>query len=80
MEEKVPVIIPITNTNAKSLIIPAPNIHREIAARRVVKLVRIDRESTRLIAIKIIFWRPVTGFSSNSSLILSKTTIVSFIE
>ena len=60
-------MIPITNTNAKSLMIPAPNIHKEIAANKVVKLVMIDRDKTRLIAIRIIFRRLVTGLSSSSS-------------
>ena len=80
MEEKVPVTIPMTKTNAKSLMIPAPKIHSDIAAKRVVKLVMIDRERTRLIAIKMIFLRLVTGFSSSYSLMRSKTTIVSLIE
>ena len=64
MDEKVPVIIPITKTKAKSLIIPAPKIHRETAANRVVKLVIIDLDKTRLIAIRIIFRKLVTGLSS----------------
>ena len=79
-EEKVPVIIPITKTKAKSLMIPAPNIHKENAASNVVKLVMIDLDNTRLIAISIIFLKLVTGFSSSSSLIRSKTTMVSLIE
>ena len=45
-----PVRIPITNTNAKSLIIPAPKTQSETAASNVVTLVKIDLESTRLIA------------------------------
>ena len=80
IEEKVPVTIPITKTKAKSLMIPAPKIQSDMAAKSVVKLVMIDLESTRLIAMRIIFLRLVTGFSSNSSLIRSKTTMVSLIE
>ena len=55
IDEKVPVIIPMTNTKAKSLIIPAPKIQSEIAAKRVVKLVNSDLERTRLIAVRMIF-------------------------
>ena len=55
IEEKVPVIIPITKTNAKSLMIPAPKIQSDMAAKSVVKLVMIDLESTRLIAIRYDF-------------------------
>ena len=39
IEENVPVIIPITNTKAKSLMIPAPKTQSEMAANKVVKLV-----------------------------------------
>ena len=80
MEENVPVRIPITKTKAKSLITPAPNTHRETAASNVVILVRMERESTLLIAIVMIFFKFVTGFISNSSRIRSNTTIVSLIE
>ena len=45
IEEKVPVMIPITKTKAKSLIIPAPKIQSDMAAKSVVKLVIIDLES-----------------------------------
>ena len=80
IDEKVPVKIPITKTNAKSLIIPAPKIQRDKAARSVVILVKMDLDNTRLIAMMIIFRKFVTGFTSNSSRILSKTTTVSFKE
>ena len=80
IEENVPVRIPITKTNAKSLITPAPKIQSDTAANRVVKLVKIDLERTRLIAIIMIFFKFVTGFISSSSRILSKTTMVSLIE
>ena len=55
IDEKVPVKIPITKTNAKSLIIPAPKIQRDRAARSVVILVKMDLDNTRLIAMMIIF-------------------------
>ena len=80
IDEKVPVKIPITKTNAKSLIIPAPKIQRDKAAKSVVILVKMDLDNTRLIAMIIIFLKFVTGFTSNSSRILSKTTMVSLIE
>ena len=68
IEENVPVIIPITNTKAKSLMIPAPKTQSEMAANKVVKLVIIDLDKTRLIAMRIILSKLVTGLSSSSSL------------
>ena len=80
MDEKVPVRIPMTKTKAKSLMTQAPKTQRETAARRVVILVRIERERTRLMAMVMIFLKLVTGFISSSSRMRSKTTIVSLIE
>ena len=76
MEEKVPVKIPITKTNAKSLMIPAPKTHKETAASKVVKLVSTDRERTRLMAMRIILRRFVTGFNSSSSTIEDHNGII----
>ena len=60
IEEKVPVKMPITKTKAKSCMTPAPKIHSDKAAISVVALVIMVRESTRLIAIKMIFLKFVT--------------------
>ena len=80
MDEKVPVIIPIVKIRAKSLITPAPKKYRIMDAEKVVILVSMDLDKVQLIARLIIFFRLLPGFKSSSSLMRSKTTIVSLIE
>lgn len=80
IDENVPTIIPIKNTSAKSTITPDPNKYNDNAANNVDVLVKIVRERVRVIDKFIMSRKDFEECDRNSSLIRSKTIMVSLME